>query len=275
MPIAAHESRAPIHEKLHDLLIVDMDVHVHESPRALEPYCDMPWRVALGNIRRRARVLPRHPGLLPGRVRRQLTRRSFPPPTRVRAWFTRASRCAPSSTRLHIDLGVLFPDHLLKLAVLTQTDYAAALARAYNAWLVECWTSRSTRRCSARSSPVRRTRTTRPARSSDTPADPRGRCLPAVRRSRPAVGQPPLRPDLRGSGDRRPSGVCCTASPSRTRCSPSTTTASTPSSRVTRRQPHLLDHRQPRAHDLDRRRRALPEAADRRSPRRACRGCRS
>jgi len=40
---------------------------------------------------------------------------------------------------LAIDIGVLFPDHLLKLPVLTQTDYAAALARAYNRWLVAEW----------------------------------------------------------------------------------------------------------------------------------------
>ena len=43
---------------------------------------------------------------------------------------------------IDIDLAVLFPDHLLKLAVLPQADYAAALARAYNAWLVDQWTSR-------------------------------------------------------------------------------------------------------------------------------------
>jgi predicted TIM-barrel fold metal-dependent hydrolase len=42
---------------------------------------------------------------------------------------------------LHIDLAVLFPDHLLKIAVLPQADYAAALARAYNAWLVDRWTA--------------------------------------------------------------------------------------------------------------------------------------
>ena len=34
-----------------------------------------------------------------------------------------------------MDVGVLFPDHLLKIAMLEDTDYAAALARAYNAWL--------------------------------------------------------------------------------------------------------------------------------------------
>ena len=53
-----------------------------------------------------------------------------------------------SSSEIHVDLAVLFPDHLLKLPVLPQTDYAAALARAYNAWLVDQWTSRRARRCS-------------------------------------------------------------------------------------------------------------------------------
>ena len=43
---------------------------------------------------------------------------------------------------IDVDLAVLFPDHLLKLAVLPQADYAAALARAYNTWLIEEWTSR-------------------------------------------------------------------------------------------------------------------------------------
>jgi predicted TIM-barrel fold metal-dependent hydrolase len=42
---------------------------------------------------------------------------------------------------IHVDLAVLFPDHLLKLPVLPLADYAAALARAYNAWLVDQWTS--------------------------------------------------------------------------------------------------------------------------------------
>jgi hypothetical protein len=37
---------------------------------------------------------------------------------------------------LHIDIGILFPDHLLKIPVITQNEYAAAIARAYNAWLL-------------------------------------------------------------------------------------------------------------------------------------------
>jgi hypothetical protein len=42
---------------------------------------------------------------------------------------------------IHVDLAVLFPDHLLKLPVLTQSEYAAALARGYNAWLADLWLS--------------------------------------------------------------------------------------------------------------------------------------
>ena len=37
-------------EKLEDILVVDCDVHVHESPGELAPYCDMPGRKALENV---------------------------------------------------------------------------------------------------------------------------------------------------------------------------------------------------------------------------------
>jgi len=38
-----------------------------------------------------------------------------------------------------IDRGILFPDNLLGMAQLPNADYAAALARAYNRWLVDEW----------------------------------------------------------------------------------------------------------------------------------------
>jgi predicted TIM-barrel fold metal-dependent hydrolase len=44
-------------------------------------------------------------------------------------------------SKLHVNVAILFPDNLLKLAVLTQVEYAAALARAYNAWLLDRWCS--------------------------------------------------------------------------------------------------------------------------------------
>ncbi len=51
---------------LSELLIVDADVHVHESPGALAPYCDPPWDVALRAV---ADVPERYldiPGFSPG-----------------------------------------------------------------------------------------------------------------------------------------------------------------------------------------------------------------
>src|SRR5215203_1440776 len=76
-------------ERLEDMFVVDCDVHVHESPQAIMPYCEM--REELDEI--------------------------------------------------HVDIGVLFPDHFLKIPVISQVDYASALARAYNAWLLEEWCS--------------------------------------------------------------------------------------------------------------------------------------
>jgi hypothetical protein len=52
-------------EKLEDLLVVDCDVHVHESPGAIMPYCEMPWKKALETIKD-VQVLPGYPGLLAG-----------------------------------------------------------------------------------------------------------------------------------------------------------------------------------------------------------------
>jgi hypothetical protein len=42
-------------------------------------------------------------------------------------------------SELHVDIAVLFPDHLLKLPVIAHDEYAAALARADNAWLLDKW----------------------------------------------------------------------------------------------------------------------------------------
>ena len=124
---------------LRDLLIVDADVHVHESPGALAPYCDPPWDVALRNV---ADVPERYldiPGFSPGGDG-TLTAR-FPSSHEATRMVHTADQMAAELAELHIDLAVLFPDHLLKLPVLPQADYAAALARAYNAWLVDRWTS--------------------------------------------------------------------------------------------------------------------------------------
>jgi Amidohydrolase len=125
---------------LSELLIVDADVHVHESPGALAPYCDAPWDVALRSV---ADVPERYldiPGFSPGGDG-TLTAR-FPTSHEATRMVHTPEQMVSELGEIGVDLAVLFPDHLLKIAVLPQADYAAALARAYNAWLIEEWTSR-------------------------------------------------------------------------------------------------------------------------------------
>jgi predicted TIM-barrel fold metal-dependent hydrolase len=45
-------------------------------------------------------------------------------------------------SELGIDIGILFPDHMLLFAAIPNAEYAVALAQAYNRWLLEEWLSR-------------------------------------------------------------------------------------------------------------------------------------
>jgi uncharacterized protein len=140
MAVESHPTTQTRRTPLSELLIVDADVHVHESPGALAPYCDGPWDVALRNV---ADVPERYldiPGFSPGGDG-TLTAR-FPTSHEAARMVHTPEQMVAELQAIHIDLAVLFPDHLLKLPVLPQADYAAALARAYNAWLVDQWTSR-------------------------------------------------------------------------------------------------------------------------------------
>src|SRR4051812_37983196 len=148
---------------LSELLIVDADVHVHESPGALAPYCDPPWDVALRTV---ADVPERYldiPGFSPGGDG-TLTAR-FPSSHEATRMVHTPAQMVAELGALHIDLAVLFPDHLLKLAVLPQaTTRRRSPGRTTPGW----WTAgrRGTARCWARSSLARRTLRTPPARSS-------------------------------------------------------------------------------------------------------------
>jgi predicted TIM-barrel fold metal-dependent hydrolase len=128
-----------VRSPLEDLLIVDTDVHVHESPGALAPYCDMPWRVALEHIKDTRETYLDIPGFSPGGDA-SLTAK-FPSAHEATRMVKTPEEMRRGLDALHVDLAVLFPDHLLKLPMLVQPEYAAALARAYNAWLVNEWTS--------------------------------------------------------------------------------------------------------------------------------------
>jgi uncharacterized protein len=126
-------------ERLEDILVVDCDVHVNETPGALAPYCDMPWRVSLENIERNEpfRYLD-IPGFSPGNASYEAR---FPSGHEAKRGVATPEQMRRELDAIHVDIGVLFPDHLLKIPVITQDQYAAAIARAYNAWLVEQWCS--------------------------------------------------------------------------------------------------------------------------------------
>lgn len=127
--IQQEQATAGRREKLEDLLVVDVDVHVKESPAEMAHYIDMPWRKSLEVITNSAaRLSPAFGGVIA----------PFPGGAGGRRVQT-AAQMREELSALSIDIGVLFPEDLLTLAVLPQADYAAALARAYNAWLIDRW----------------------------------------------------------------------------------------------------------------------------------------
>lgn len=138
---AVREVRKERKERLEDIFIVDCDVHVHESPGALMPYCDMPWKKALENIKDAREWYLDIPAFSPG-VSDGSYQAKFPTAHEGARMVHTAEQMRKDLDDIHVDIGILFPDHLLKLPVLTQTPYAAALARAYNAYQLEEWCSR-------------------------------------------------------------------------------------------------------------------------------------
>jgi uncharacterized protein len=126
-------------DTLEDIVVVDVDVHVNDTPTELAPYMDMPWRKSLESLADvPSRYLsipgfaPDFGGTLPVWPGGHIENRSVHTPRQMREELS----------RFHIDIGILFPDNLLKIATFPQVDYAAALARAYNAWLVDKWCDR-------------------------------------------------------------------------------------------------------------------------------------
>lgn len=123
--------------KIRDMIVVDADVHVNDTPEALTPYCDMPRRQsleALANMPRRGLDIP---GFSP--------RVSLYPPIPG----GQGGRSVNSAVEMHaelsalgIDIGVLFPDHFLHYAQIPDIEYAIALSHAYNRWLMEEWLAR-------------------------------------------------------------------------------------------------------------------------------------
>ena len=60
------KSAARRRERLEDILVVDVDVHLHESAAEMAKYCDMPWRKSLEVIATLPERYLDTPGLSPG-----------------------------------------------------------------------------------------------------------------------------------------------------------------------------------------------------------------
>ena len=107
-------------------LIVDASVHVQEGPTDLLPYCDETWRPALQAIADNAKTAGLGAALwTPGRDEGATART----PEALRAQLSAVG----------VDVGVLCPDSLQKLSMVAHAEFASAVAKAYNAWLVETW----------------------------------------------------------------------------------------------------------------------------------------
>ena len=118
------------------MTIVDVDVHAHETPAALAPYIEMPWRKTLEHLS----TVPARYLDIPGFAPSLAPWPSFPNSGGDRRnTVTSAAQMRQDLDDLGVDIAVIFPDHLLSHAAIKQDDYAVALARAYNRWLVEEW----------------------------------------------------------------------------------------------------------------------------------------
>jgi predicted TIM-barrel fold metal-dependent hydrolase len=131
----ATETMAPSQRlRLSDVIVVDADVHAHETPGALAPYCDMPWQRSLELL---ADVPERYLDV-PGFAPKLNLDPPFPGGFNLRT-VTSAAQMTEDLRAMSVDIGILFPDNLLEMAQLPNEDYAAALMRAYNRWLLDEW----------------------------------------------------------------------------------------------------------------------------------------
>jgi uncharacterized protein len=133
--VSAGEQTARGRETLAETFVVDADVHVHEDPAELAEYAQAPWDVALREI---ANVPERYLDL-PGMSPRAEYRVPFPGGSNRRQIVTSARELREGLDGIHVDQAVLFPDHLLSLAMVRDPAFATTLARAYNRWLHERW----------------------------------------------------------------------------------------------------------------------------------------
>jgi len=117
--------------------VVDVDVHANETPTALVPYCEMPWRKSLEVI---SAIPYRNLDMPCFSPQMSIWTPPFPQGAGERRYaVTSAAQMRKDLDELSVDIGIIFPDNFLYLAALRDASYAVALARAYNRWLTDEW----------------------------------------------------------------------------------------------------------------------------------------
>ena len=108
---------------------------MHEDPGELAAYAEPPWDVALREI---AKVEERYLDL-PAMSPRAEFRIPWPGGSNRPQIVETAAAMRSELDALHVNEAVLFPDHLLSLAMVRDPAFAVALAHAYNDWLADRW----------------------------------------------------------------------------------------------------------------------------------------
>ena len=116
-------------------MLFDADVHLHEHPPDLAPYCEMPWRLALEQDKGDDRWLdtPGYSPLTP--LDPPLGDRPEPPPPFLRS----ADEARAALDARGVDAALLIADRFVSLGAAQGVDYAVSIAGAYNRYLGERW----------------------------------------------------------------------------------------------------------------------------------------
>lgn len=117
------------------LFTVDTDVHIHEDPKTLGGYCEAPWNRILLTAKDTPERYLSVRGLSPVNLDDTMEPR-FPSGTVLRT-VNSAAQMRRELDAIDVDAAIVFPDHLLKIALFPDPEQAMALARAYNRWLLD------------------------------------------------------------------------------------------------------------------------------------------
>jgi len=120
-------------EFLEDVFVVDTDVHVAEPPGEIKRYIEAPWDRMLEKFDDDGYRLRDTKGYMPGmEIGSPWIHSEYEYPA-----LTSGEQTVADLDELAVDVGLLFPENFLKLPVIPDVDYANALARAYNDYILD------------------------------------------------------------------------------------------------------------------------------------------